>query len=117
MLAGNTQGGQVGVKFIRDLSDFASEKLGEFISGLYKVKGTYLYVNRGIGVSERNIRFLCRPEVTVFVFKEKGRMSRVKLPERKNKSILGRIIRVIAHKLKIRKTIRDIYYRALKFAG
>ena len=31
MLAGNTQGGQVGVKFIRDLSDFASEKLGEFI--------------------------------------------------------------------------------------
>ena len=41
-------------------------KLGKkYESGLYRVRDTYLYVNRGIGMDAPRVRFLARPEITV----------------------------------------------------
>jgi predicted MPP superfamily phosphohydrolase len=37
-------------------------------AGLYRVKDTWLYVNRGIGLqgdAAPRVRFLCRPEITI----------------------------------------------------
>jgi len=63
VLVGKTHGGHTGVKFLRDFFSFT--KQFKYISGLYKVKDTYLYVNRGIGGKTSPYRFLCRPEITV----------------------------------------------------
>jgi predicted MPP superfamily phosphohydrolase len=72
VLAGHTHGGQVGIPFLYRFFPYA--KRSEYISGLYKVKNTLLYVNRGI-TSEKGIRFLCRPEITLFEFDSKGKMN------------------------------------------
>lgn len=64
VLAGKTHGGQIGIESLRNFVGYIKEF--PYISGLYKVKGTPLYVNRGIGVKTSGFRFFCRPEVTVF---------------------------------------------------
>lgn len=64
ILAGHTHGGQFGIPFIRKYSDYAERS--KYMAGLFYVNGIPLYVNRGIGTKTRNIRFMCRPEVTVF---------------------------------------------------
>lgn len=65
-LSGHSHGGQVRLPFIGPL---ASVPYGvKYPSGLYHVgknKTLTLYTNRGIGVSVRPIRFMCRPEITV----------------------------------------------------
>lgn len=63
LLAGDTHGGQTGLKFLRDSS--AMVRKNKYISGLFNIKGVPLYVNRGIGMSHKNIRFFCRPEITL----------------------------------------------------
>ncbi len=63
MLSGHTHGGQIQMPLIGPLivpSSFGRK----YAEGLHKVKDTYLYVNRGIGVISPPIRFLCRPEIT-----------------------------------------------------
>ncbi len=66
-LAGHTHGGQVRLPFYGALMTLS--KFGKrFESGLYRVGGMALYVNRGLGMTgERapRVRFLCRPEITV----------------------------------------------------
>jgi hypothetical protein len=64
MLVGKTHGGQIGISALRKLVGYITQF--NYISGLYKVKETYMYVNRGIGVKTSRYRFFCRPEVTVF---------------------------------------------------
>lgn len=65
--AGHTHGGQVALPFygaLVTLSQFGKR----FEAGLYKVKNTWLYVNRGIGMeggSAPRVRFWARPELTV----------------------------------------------------
>ncbi|MCZ6695793.1 MAG: metallophosphoesterase [Acidobacteria bacterium] len=65
--AGHTHGGQVALPFygaIITLSKFGKE----YESGLYRVGGTWLYVNRGIGMQGRPsppVRFFARPEITI----------------------------------------------------
>jgi predicted MPP superfamily phosphohydrolase len=64
-LAGHTHGGQVVLPFygaIITLSKFGKK----YESGMYTVGDTTLYVNRGIGGHATRIRFLARPEITVF---------------------------------------------------
>jgi predicted MPP superfamily phosphohydrolase len=67
-LSGHTHGGQVALPFygaIITLSKFGKK----YESGMYRVGETILYVNRGIGLEPRpapQIRFLARPEITVF---------------------------------------------------
>lgn len=69
ILCGHTHGGQVRLPFITKLhNDNPLEK--KYRSGLYELENSYLYVNRGIGTSFIPVRFLCRPEITVFGGKE-----------------------------------------------
>ncbi len=63
MLSGHTHGGQIHMPFIGPL--IVPSRFGrKYAEGLHKVKNTYLYINRGIGVITPPIRFLCRPEIT-----------------------------------------------------
>ena len=67
-LAGHTHGGQVALPFygaLTTLSRFGKK----FEKGMYQVGDTTLYINRGIGMeggSIPRVRFLARPEITVF---------------------------------------------------
>jgi predicted MPP superfamily phosphohydrolase len=67
-LAGHTHGGQVAMPFYGALITL-SKRGKQFESGLHKLGNTYEYTNRGIGMEGGNaprVRFLARPEVTVF---------------------------------------------------
>ncbi len=63
VLAGHTHGGQVGFSFIRHYSDYAERS--QYMNGMFNVNDIKLYVNKGIGVKTKNMRFFCRPEITV----------------------------------------------------
>ena len=64
-LAGNTHGGQVRLPFYG--SAVGSKADRKYLAGLFRVGKTWLYVNRGIGMSKASfpVRFGARPEVTV----------------------------------------------------
>lgn len=62
VLTGDTHGGQMGLAFVRRLSDYV--KHYRYISGLYYINRVPVYVNNGIGLQEKKIRFLRRPEIT-----------------------------------------------------
>jgi len=78
VLSGHTHGGQVGLPFLHRFFPYA--KHSEYLRGLYKVRNTLLYVNRGVG-SEKSIRLFCRPEITVFDFRPDGDMRYTVLPQ------------------------------------
>lgn len=67
-LAGHTHGGQVTLPFYGALVTLSGhDKALEW--GLYRVRDTSLYINRGIGMDGGRwprVRFLARPEVSVF---------------------------------------------------
>ncbi len=66
-LSGHSHGGQVRLPLIGNTS--ALPLYGrKYVDGLYTLGGGKLqvYTNRGIGVSVFPVRFLCRPELTVF---------------------------------------------------
>lgn len=67
VLAGHTHGGQLGIPWIRQFSDYAERT--PYMAGRFRVGQTQLYVNRGIGMKTRMFRFLCRPEITVITFR------------------------------------------------
>lgn len=72
-LCGHTHGGQVALPIYGALVTFS--KYGKkYESGLYELNNTILYVNRGIGMkggTVPRVRFLARPEITVFDIKPK----------------------------------------------
>jgi uncharacterized protein len=63
-ISGHSHGGQIVLPLIGP--PLLPELGRKYPSGLYDVKGMYLYTNRGIGVTTVNARFNCRPEITVF---------------------------------------------------
>jgi len=66
-LAGHTHGGQAVIPFCGSISRLAGFE-EKYVAGLYRVEGTWLYVNRGIGMEGGvwpRVRFLARPEVTI----------------------------------------------------
>lgn len=66
-LAGHTHGGQVRLPFYGAI--ITRSKTGKkFEQGMYRVDGTWLYVNKGIGMEDKfpRFRFLAKPELTVF---------------------------------------------------
>ncbi|WP_088833538.1 metallophosphoesterase [Paenibacillus tyrfis] len=68
-LSGHSHGGQVRLPFYGHVVTPKFGKkyvLGHYVLGAGKLQ---LYVNRGIGVSEHPVRFLCRPELTVFTLR------------------------------------------------
>lgn len=72
VMAGHTHGGQIGIPFIRRLSDKA-ETSRYMAGGHVTDKGLLLYVNRGIATTIPAARFLCRPEITVYKLKHSER--------------------------------------------
>jgi predicted MPP superfamily phosphohydrolase len=67
-LCGHTHGGQVALPFYGALITL-SKSGKKYESGMYTVGRTTLYVNRGIGLEgglAPRVRFLARPEITVF---------------------------------------------------
>lgn len=70
VFSGDTHGGQIGVPALQRFSNYA--RRGPYTAGLYRVRDTLLYVNRGTGWKARQMRFFCRPEVTVFRFASSG---------------------------------------------
>lgn len=75
VFSGDTHGAQLGVPALHRFSSYA--RRGPYIAGLYRVKGTLLYVSRGTGWKARPMRLFCRPELTVFRFVPSGAMRNV----------------------------------------
>ncbi|OAB48595.1 phosphoesterase [Paenibacillus antarcticus] len=71
-ISGHSHGGQVRLPMLGAVITPIGSK--RYIQGLYHLESSAmkLYVNRGIGVTQLPIRFLCRPELTVFTFKKSG---------------------------------------------
>lgn len=61
VFAGHTHGGQVRIPFVRPF--WLPLGSGHFLEGWYEDRNSRMYVNRGVGMSNIPIRFLCRPEV------------------------------------------------------
>lgn len=66
MLSGHTHGGQIHVPRLGRPT--LGPKTRRFAAGLYQLRDTYLYVNRGVGFGFR-FRYGVRPEVTVLVLR------------------------------------------------
>jgi len=66
ILCGHTHGGQIRVPFVPPF--YLPRFSGRFVAGAYQVgpTATPLYVTRGVGTSIFPVRFLCRPEITLF---------------------------------------------------
>jgi predicted MPP superfamily phosphohydrolase len=64
--SGHSHGGQVRLPFYGPI--IRQELAKNYMDGLYHVGENQmpLYVNRGIGTTDLAVRFLCRPEITVF---------------------------------------------------
>ncbi len=60
-LAGHTHGGQVRIPFVKPT--WLPVGSGPYLEGWYEEKNSRMYVNRGVGMSNIPVRFLCRPEV------------------------------------------------------
>ena len=69
-LSGHSHGGQVRVPLLTRivLPPFSQR----YPRGLHRVGGMALYTNRGLGTVHARLRFLCRPEITVFTLRSPG---------------------------------------------
>jgi hypothetical protein len=65
ILCGHSHGGQTALPFLAEFP-YGCEK---YRRGLYRVEGSWLYVNRGLGMHSVPVRFLCRAEVTLLTLK------------------------------------------------
>jgi uncharacterized protein len=64
ILSGHSHGGQVRLPFVG--AALVPSGVGEFEVGLFQTPAGPMYVNPGIGYFFANIRFNCRPEITIF---------------------------------------------------
>lgn len=64
ILSGHSHGGQVRIPGFGAL--LTPSGVGEFELGLFKTAAGPMYVNPGIGYFFANVRFCCRPEVSIF---------------------------------------------------
>jgi uncharacterized protein len=64
ILSGHSHGGQVRLPWYGAL--IVPFGVGEYQLGMYQTRAGPLYVNAGIGYFYVNVRFCCRPEITVF---------------------------------------------------
>ena len=75
VLAGHTHGSQVGIPILRKF--FSYSVRSKYISGLYRVRNTLLFVNRGI-FSEKHLRLFCPPQLAILEFTEEKTKMKVK---------------------------------------
>jgi len=73
VLAGHTHGGQVRIPLLPVL--WLPDGCGRYVEGWYEVRGSRMYVSRGIGTSFLPIRFLCRPELAILTIVPTARPS------------------------------------------
>jgi len=70
-LSGHSHGGQVQLPFIGSI--ITTSLANKYVEGLYSLEGKskplQLYVNRGIGTTRMPVRFLSKPELSVFSLK------------------------------------------------
>jgi len=66
-VSGHSHGGQVRLPFIG--APYLPPYGRRYPCGLYEVNGMLLYTNRGLGMFPPHVRFLCRPEITVFTLR------------------------------------------------
>ena len=64
ILAGHSHGGQVRIPFYGPL--VVPFGVNQYDLGLFQTPSGPLYVNAGIGYFHLNVRFNCRPEITLF---------------------------------------------------
>jgi predicted MPP superfamily phosphohydrolase len=69
-ISGHTHGGQINLPVLGP--PFLPRYGRKYPSGLYQVNGMVQYTNRGLGTSEMQIRYKCRPEITLFILQAKG---------------------------------------------
>jgi len=72
VLVGHTHGGQIRLPIIGPLYMPLPSKYRKYDMGMFKIKNTIMYVNRGIGTTFIPIRFQCPPEITIFYLKKGG---------------------------------------------
>lgn len=65
VLVGHTHGGQIKSPYIPKFVTVVKKGYEKYNSGLFDIRGTQMYVNRGLGVSDTPLRFLTRPEITL----------------------------------------------------
>lgn len=70
-LVGHTHGGQISIPFVPRIITNVSKGYEQYLSGLYMVGDTQMYVNRGLGENDIHMRFLTRPEITVITLHKK----------------------------------------------
>jgi len=63
VLTGHTHGGQVVLPLIGPVFVPLPAKYRKYVSGLFKIENTVMYVSRGLGTSILPLRFSCPPEV------------------------------------------------------
>jgi predicted MPP superfamily phosphohydrolase len=66
-LSGHSHGGQVRLPLIG--APYLPPYGRRYPCGLYEVDGMLQYTNRGLGMFPPHVRFLCRPEITVFTLR------------------------------------------------
>jgi len=70
ILVGHTHGGQINIPFLaKEIIPVRKRENRKYVKGQYKVNGTQMYVNSGIGTSVFPIRFLTPPEVAEITLK------------------------------------------------
>ncbi|MEA1928479.1 MAG: metallophosphoesterase [Candidatus Auribacterota bacterium] len=67
VLSGDTHGGVIGIPGWSHLFHGFFGR-SRFVRGLFEIGAGLLYVNRGIATKVLPIRFLCPPEITIFIF-------------------------------------------------
>ena len=68
MFSGHTHGGQIGIELFGQELTPARLVYKEY-AGLYKAKGQYLYVNRGVGTVGPPVRIGIEPEITLITLR------------------------------------------------
>jgi predicted MPP superfamily phosphohydrolase len=70
VLVGHTHGGQINLPGIPKVLPHVKRGFKKYVSGLFTVNNTQMYVNQGLGVSDIPLRIMDRPEITVTTLKK-----------------------------------------------
>ncbi|PKM80390.1 MAG: metallophosphoesterase [Firmicutes bacterium HGW-Firmicutes-14] len=65
VLVGHTHGGQILLPKVPRVITFVRKGYERYVSGLYTVGNTQMYVTRGLGMTKIPMRFWARPEISV----------------------------------------------------
>ena len=65
VMAGHPHGGQICIPFVKPTIMYPQFDT-PYMAGLFRARKAMLYVNKGTGTSSYPVRFLARPEITVF---------------------------------------------------